>query len=243
MKIRFLSVMIFITVLMLSVRVGNIWDDIIDILHGNAPVENAVFVTSARAQSEGDAADEAPGTESAEVEEAPPKEEVMIEQVPVEADESDAASRLIKNDPALLTQAEIDLLQRLAERRETLEAQEKEMLMREGLLQAAEERIDKKIAELQNFQDTIEKLVKAYDADQIKKIEGLVRIYENMKPKNAARIFEELDMRTLLMVTESMGARRLAPIMAKMDPARATEITVELSRLRKLPSEALKVGG
>ena len=78
---------------------------------------------------------------------------------------------------------------------------------------------------------------------QIKKIEGLVKIYENMKPKNAARIFEELDMDTLLMVTESMGARRLAPIMAKMNPARATEITVELSRLRKLPSEALKVGG
>ena len=115
--------------------------------------------------------------------------------------------------------------------------------MREGLLQAAEERIDKKIAELQNFQDTIEKLVKTYDADQVAKIQGLVKIYENMKPKNAARIFEELDMGTLLMVTESMGARRLAPIMAKMDPVRATEITVELSRLRNLPSEALKVGG
>jgi hypothetical protein len=28
-----------------------------------------------------------------------------------------------------------------------------------------------------------------------------------------------------------------------MDPVRATEITVELSRLRNLPSEALKIGG
>ena len=63
MKIRFLSAMIFITVLMLSVRVGNIWDDVINILRGNVPVENAVYVTSARAQSEGDATDDAPGTE------------------------------------------------------------------------------------------------------------------------------------------------------------------------------------
>ena len=243
MKIRFLSGMIFIAVLMLSVRLNNIWDDVTGILKGNVSVENAVSVTTASAQSEGDAVESEPETESTKVDEIPPKEEAKIEQVPIEADDSDEASKLAKNDPALLTQAEIDLLQRLAERRETLEAQEKEMLMREGLLQAAEERIDKKIAELQNFQDTIEKLVQVYNADQIKKIDGLVKIYENMKPKNAARIFEELDMETLLMVTESMGARRLAPIMAKMDPAKATEITVELSRLRKLPSEALKIGG
>jgi flagellar motility protein MotE (MotC chaperone) len=241
MRIRFLSVMIFAAVLMLSVRIGNIWDGISGVLQGKVSVSNAIYVTGARAQAEGDATENATETENAVVEEAPPKEEAKIEQAPVEAD--DAGAEPETNDPALLTQAEIDLLQRLAERRETLEAQEKEMLMREGLLQAAEDRIDKKIAELQNFQDTIEKLVKTYEADQLAKIQGLVKIYENMKPKNAARIFEELDMETLLMVTESMGARRLAPIMAKMDPVRATEITVELSRLRNLPSEALKVGG
>ena len=243
MKIRFLSVMIFVTVLMLSVRVGNIWDSIGGILHGSASVGDTIYVTGARAQAKGDAPDVAPETESAEVKQAPVEEEPEVGQAHVEADDPDAVSRLVTNDPALLTQAEIDLLQRLAERREMLEVQEKELVMREGLLQAAEERINKKIAELQNFQDTIEKLVKTYDADQVTKIQGLVKIYENMKPKNAARIFEELDMGTLLMVTERMGARRLAPIMAKMDPVRATEITVELSRLRNLPSEALKIGG
>ena len=243
MKIRFLSVMIFVTVLMLSVRVGNILDGVVGILRGNASVGDAIYVTGAIAQAKGETPDAAPDTENADVKQVPAEVEAEVEQVPVEADDPDAVSRLVTNDPALLTQAEIDLLQRLAERREILEVQEKQMLMREGLLQAAEERIDKKIAELQNFQDTIEKLVKAYDADQVAKIQGLVKIYENMKPKNAARIFEELDMGTLLMVTERMGARRLAPIMAKMDPVRATEITVELSRLRNLPSEALKVGG
>jgi len=243
MKIRFLSVMIFVTVLMLSVRVGNILDGVVGILRGNASVGDAIYVTGAIAQAKEETPDAAPETENTDVKQVPVEVEAEVEQVPVEADDPDAVSRLVTNDPALLTQAEIDLLQRLAERREILEVQEKQMLMREGLLQAAEERIDKKIAELQNFQDTIEKLVKAYDADQVAKIQGLVKIYENMKPKNAARIFEELDMGTLLMVTERMGARRLAPIMAKMNPVRATEITVELSRLRNLPSVALKVGG
>ena len=183
MKIRFLSGLIFITVLMLSVRVGNIWEDVVNVLHGNTKIESALYVTNARAQVEKDTENNAVETESAEVDGATPIEEVEVEQAPVEADTPDATLNLAKHDPALLTQAEIDLLQRLAERREELEAQEKEMSMREGLLQAAEERIDRKIAELQNFQDTIEKLVKAYDADQIKKIEGLVKIYENMKPK------------------------------------------------------------
>jgi len=31
--------------------------------------------------------------------------------------------------------------------------------------------------------------------------------------------------------------------MAKMDPAKATEMTVELSRLRDLPNESMKAGG
>jgi flagellar motility protein MotE (MotC chaperone) len=64
-----------------------------------------------------------------------------------------------------------------------------------------------------------------------------------MKPKDAARIFEELDMDTLLLVSERMKERKLAPIMAKMNPARATEITVELSRLRNLPNETNSSGG
>jgi flagellar motility protein MotE (MotC chaperone) len=236
MKIRFLPVMIFAAVLMLSVRIGNIWDGVDGALHGSASVGDAIYVTGASAQAKGAAPDAAPDA-------APGTENAEVEQVPADADDPDAASRLVTNDPTLLTQAEIDLLQRLAERREDLEIQAKEMVVRESLLQAAEERIDRKISELKNFQDVIEKLVETYDDQQLAKIQGLVKIYESMKPKDAARIFEELDMGTLLMVTERMGARKLAPIMGKMDPLRATEITVELSRLRNLPSEALKIGG
>lgn len=229
MKLRFLPALIFAAVLMLSVRVGNIWDGVDGALNSRSSVGDAISVTSARAQgtpAETGAADQA-----------------EVEQVPADPDDPEAVSRLVTNDPTLLTQAEIDLLQRLADRRELLESQEKEMEMRSGLLQAAEERIDKKIAELKNFQDTIEKLIKTYDDQQVAKIQSLVKIYENMKPKDAARIFEELDMDTLLLVSERMKERKLAPIMAKMNPLRATEITVELSRLRNLPNETANSGG
>jgi flagellar motility protein MotE (MotC chaperone) len=232
MKFRFLPTMIFAAVLMLSVRIGNIWDGVDGALNSRASVGGSISVASARAQGTTTPEDTGAAADQAEA-----------EQVPADASDPEAVSRLVTNDPTLLTQAEIDLLQRLADRRELLETQEKEMEMRDGLLKAAEERIDKKIAELKNFQSTIEKLIKTYDDQQVAKIQSLVKIYENMKPKDAARIFEELDMDTLLLVGERMKERKLAPIMAKMNPARATEITVELSRLRNLPNEANSSGG
>ena len=62
-----------------------------------------------------------------------------------------------------------------------------------------------------------------------------MKIYENMKPKDAARIFEALDMDTLLLVAERMNERKLAPVMAQLNSERAKEITVELTRAGQLP--------
>ena len=145
-------------------------------------------------------------------------------------------------DPTLLTQSEIDLLQQLAERREIIEARERELDMREGLIQAAESRIDKKVEELKTLQATIEQLVTQYDEQQAAKVASLVKIYENMKPKDAARIFEELDMDTLLLVAERMKERSLAPIMANMNPGKARDVTVDLAQRRRLP-QADAAGG
>ena len=131
----------------------------------------------------------------------------------------------------------------MAERREVLEGRERELEMRTGMLNAAETRINGKIKELQVLQATIDQLIKKYDVQQEEKIVSLVKIYENMKPKDAARIFEEMDMVTLLMVAERMKERKLAPIMASMNAGKATEITVELSKLRDMPKPGSEVGG
>ena len=117
------------------------------------------------------------------------------------------------------------------------------MDLRSGLLAAAESRIDKKVEELKLLQNTIQKLLKSHNQEQEAKMQSLVKIYENMKPKDAARIFEELDMDTLLLVVEGMKERKLAPVMASMDPLMAKEVTVELTRLRKLPPPGSSTGG
>ena len=225
-KIRFLAITIFFATLMLSVKISDIWQGIDGVFGG------AIKVAEAQAQTK-DTPAKTPRDQS-EDRDAPLKKGNSPD-----VDEEEGVSRLITDDPTLLTPAEIEILQQLAIRRDNLDAREREFGAREGLLKAAEERIEKKIAELQNLRVTIDSLIKKFDAQQDAKLKSLVKIYENMKPKSAARIFEQLEMDTLLEVAERMKERKLAAIMAQLGEERAREVTVELRRLREMP----KVGG
>lgn len=134
-----------------------------------------------------------------------------------------------------MTDEEIALLQSLSQRREELEQRAREIDEREVLLKAAEQRIDQKINELEQLQATIEDLLMKHDEQGEAQMQSLVKIYESMKPKDAARIFEELDMEVLLDVVERMKERKTAPILAEMNPERAKAVTLELAQRRDLP--------
>ncbi len=226
-KVRFLPLTIFAATLMLTVRVGDIWEGVDDLLSG------AINVSEAQAQTEPATA---PANAAAQETAAAPPAANSNEPASGTSVREDP-SKLITDDPTLLTPAEIELLMRLAERRDELEARDRELEAREGLLRAAEIRIERKVAELEDLRGVIENRIQVFDTQQEKKLGSLVKIYENMKPKDAAQIFEELEMTTLLEVAERMKERKLAPVMAQMNPARAREITVELRDLRELPRE------
>jgi len=138
-------------------------------------------------------------------------------------------------DPASVTDAELEVLQKLSARRTELETRDKALEVRARLLEATERRIDGKIAELKKIQDTIGSLLKQHDEQKEEQMKSVVKIYEAMKPKEAARIFEELDMAILLDVVERMSERRTAPIMANMTPAKAKAMTAALAQRRDLP--------
>ena len=130
------------------------------------------------------------------------------------------------------TDEELELLQDLAKRRDALTAREQEIENRARLLDAAEARLDAQIAELQGLRTNIESLVREYDEQEQAELESVVKIYETMKPKDAARILGELQMDTLLGIMELMKERKTAPILAAMEPKRAMEVTEEMARKR-----------
>lgn len=139
-------------------------------------------------------------------------------------------------DPSQVTDSELEVLQKLSERRAELDKRQHELDTRARLLQATEQRIDAKIAELKGIQQTIDGLLKKHDKQKDAQLASLVKIYEAMKPADAARIFEKLDMPVLLDVIERMHERKAAPVLANMSAAKAKAVTSALAERRSLPN-------
>ncbi len=131
------------------------------------------------------------------------------------------------------TQTELDLLQNLSKRREEIDARAKELEMKSSVLDATEKRINDKIVEMKDLQKELSAVVAEYKVQQDSEVKSLVKIYESMKPLDAAAIFDEMDMGILLEVIDTMSERKVAPILAGMSPTRARDVTQELAEMRK----------
>ena len=132
------------------------------------------------------------------------------------------------------TQVEIDLLQTLSKRRDEIESWAKDVQLKETMLGATEQRISDKIAQMKRLQKDLEALLVEYNKHEDAKIRSLVKIYENMKPKDAAQIFDEMEMPILLLVVDKMSERKAAPVLALMSPLKAKNLTVEMADQRKM---------
>ncbi len=171
-------------------------------------------------------AEEAAKPEAAPAAARPPKAEAFAEGAA--AVEQGQSSDLI--DPQMMSPAEIAVLQSLADRRKELDARETELETREQLIAAAEKRVEERIAELKTLEARISELTDIRDAASEKQMADLVKVYETMKPAEAARIFEKLDETVLIPVAQRMKPAKIAAVMAQMDPEKAQALTVTLAR-------------
>lgn len=101
--------------------------------------------------------------------------------------------------------------------------------MRERLLEAAEKRVDGKIAELRALEARLKQLTGVQEEQAAKQFASLVKVYETMKPRDAARIFEKLDLGVQLAVAHRMKEAKMAAILAEMTPDAAKSLTMALA--------------
>ncbi|MCB1562231.1 MAG: flagellar protein FlbB [Alphaproteobacteria bacterium] len=135
-----------------------------------------------------------------------------------------------------LSDVKMEMLDDLSARRKELEAFEASLRTREALLQAAEQEIDRKYQELSKLRGEIKDLLGQQAKEEDERINSLVKIYEGMKPKDAARIFDTLDLDILVTVMSRMSERKLSPVLASMNPERARTVTIMLAEQKALPS-------
>jgi len=131
--------------------------------------------------------------------------------------------------------ADQGILQGLRQRREELDEREHALAQREAMLSAAEQKLDQRIAELQDLQRRLEDVSSARRQRQDAAWTSLVKLYEAMKPRDAANIFNDLDMPVLVELTSRIDERKAAAILAAMQPDRARDLTARLaeSRMKK----------
>lgn len=240
-RVRLLPLVIFAAVLTLSARLGSLWQDAQSLPEALQVSQNQAFAQQA---STAVAAPSALTTPPAAMLTAQSGPRVQLAQAPdgsgaptgsapVPSGAGAACDPL--KDPINLTQTEIDVLQKLAERREVMDKRERELETRENLLKAAEQRIDAKVTDMRTLENTIKDLLKKHDAQELERINQLVKIYAAMKPVDAASIFNDLEMDILLTIMENMKEAKSASILAAMDPVKARTLTTELSKRRKIP--------
>lgn len=123
----------------------------------------------------------------------------------------------------------------LSKRRADLDRREKELQTKEALLKAGQQELERKYTELSQLRSEIEKLLETQSAEEQARITSLVKIYENMKPGEAARIFNTLDLDVLVSVMSKMSERKLSPIIGQMESERAKTVTVILAQQKQLP--------
>lgn len=134
--------------------------------------------------------------------------------------------------PPPVSDSERAILQELRQRRKEIETREGAVSARESVLAAAEQKLGVRVGELQALQQKLEGL----DAAQKQKDEAgwlaMVKLYEAMKPKDAAAIFNELSMPVLLQLMDRMKDTKAASALAAMTPEKARDVTSELARMR-----------
>lgn len=125
--------------------------------------------------------------------------------------------------------AERAILDHLQQRRQELDARARELDIREGLVAAAEKRVEARLAELKAVEAQITVATEKKDEAEAARFKGLVTMYENMKPRDAAKIFDRLELNVLLEVASQINPRRMSDILAQMSPETAERLTVELA--------------
>lgn len=134
---------------------------------------------------------------------------------------------------------EIDaVLAALALKEDRLNEQEAELVRRQVAISDAETRIERKLAELSAAEERFREVLALAEGAAENDVERLTRVYENMKPKEAARLFETMAPGFAAGFLGRMSPEAAAGILAGLTPEAAYSVSAILAgRHADIPAE------
>ena len=121
------------------------------------------------------------------------------------------------------------LLARLRAREQDLTRREEELDLRDKTLEKLSQEIDARLQELASAEETLRQTMALADSAAENDLENLTRVYENMKPKDAAVLFETMEPSFAAGFLGRMQTASAAQILSGLSPEKAYAISLTLS--------------
>jgi flagellar motility protein MotE (MotC chaperone) len=134
-----------------------------------------------------------------------------------------------KFDLLNLSPEEFEVVQRILTEGKALE-EKKENHLHQAKMEVLNKNILLKIEQLQKLKLILEKTITQQEKKNHSNLLELVKMYESMKPQEAAQIFSNLDLDVTLSIFRQMKGKKASAILASLPPQNAGQITSALAQ-------------
>jgi flagellar motility protein MotE (MotC chaperone) len=138
-----------------------------------------------------------------------------------------------------LSASDIPLLQSLQERQALLEEREKQLAQREEAVHFIQQQVEEKLASLTTLRKEIGALIVEKEAFEEKRFEHLVKVYEGMKPEEAASLIERLQEDTATKLFYRMKEKKVSQLLGFVKPEVAAKLSERLAALQQKEQEKI----
>jgi flagellar motility protein MotE (MotC chaperone) len=133
--------------------------------------------------------------------------------------------------------SDVSHFEKLRQRKEELDRREKELVELEEELQRQKVELDKRISQLEEMRSQIAQILKdRVDVDQ-EKVNKLVELYSNMKPKQAADVIGSINEDLAVEILAKMKKKNAAEIMNLLPPDKSKVLSEKYTGYRRNHSE------
>lgn len=131
-----------------------------------------------------------------------------------------------------------ELLRAMQQREEKISLMEQNLKQREKVLEIAKEEVERRIETLEISEQRLRATLTNANSAAKDDVNQLIKVYENMKPKDAAALFEAMEPSFAAGFLGQMRAETAAGVMAGLSPKTAYTLSVILAgRNAKAPKE------
>ncbi len=132
----------------------------------------------------------------------------------------------------MLDENQIKILQAMSKKEgdTTLADDRAKVAQQEALVKIAKDKLTKQIEQLEAIQKDIKSTTNDLTKKEQENIERMVKIYESMKPLQAAEILNKLELTALSEIFKAMAPKKASTIMSSMDHQKVRLVTLIMLR-------------